>query len=621
MLFELLIKYNPVILLRITTKTLNTLKMRTKLYLQLCIALLSILQTAQAQTANGFLSNLKTTTAVNSGLLPQLNNRLNLGSSTLKWKNVYLYNLIFPNGSVQTTAFSPYAAGTGIGITGNRVTNTAPDKIVKLTPGNGIAISGTYPNFNISATSSLSQWTTNGTSIYCNIANVGIGIDNATAKLEVAGGDAKINGLTVGIGGGGLSSNIAVGQQALYNNISGVSNTVYGTNSLFSNISGYDNSAVGENALFSNIDGMQNTAMGNGTLYYNVSGYGNTAVGNGALLNNGAVPNPFFGPEGSYNAANGFFALFNNSTGSHNTAFGTASLNINTVGSYNTAIGAYSDGAFENLQNATAIGANSIVNRSNKIRLGDVNVTIVESAAGSWTTSDGRFKTNIKEDVMGLSFIKLLRPVVYNFDANKFDAFLSKGMPDSVKAKRKLALKKASSKAVSIVQTGFIAQEVAEAAKKSGYHFNGVHVPENDADNYSLSYEKMVVPLVKAVQELAEQNEEMKKEIELLKANLLAVQDKNNNQSVNLSSALLLQNVPNPFISNTSISYHLPGNVKYAEIVITDKQGKNLKRVQLNSTGNGKVELNTGAMASGTYQYSLFVNGSMVDSKQMILSK
>jgi trimeric autotransporter adhesin len=594
--------------------------MRPKLYLQLIIALSAIVTNSNAQSANSSLSNLKITTAVNSNLLPQSGNKLNLGSGGLRWKNVYLYNLIFPNGTVQTTAFSPYASGSGISISANRITNTAPDKLVTLTPGNGISISGNYPNFKISSTAS-SLWAANGTTVFCNTGNVAIGTDHPSAKLEVAGGDAKINGLTIGVGGGGIYSNTAVGNQAFYNNISGFSNTVYGNNSLYSNTAGYDNSAIGENALFSNIDGIENTSIGNGTLYYNVSGTGNTAVGNGALLNNGAVPNPVSGPEGSYNAANGFFSLFNNTTGSHNTAFGTASLNNNTAGSYNTSIGAYSDAAFENLKNATAIGANSIVNRSNKIRLGDVNVTIVESAAGSWTTSDGRFKTNIKEEVAGLSFVKLLRPVVYNFDANKFDAFLSKGMPDSVKAKRKTALKKLASKTSSIVQTGFIAQEVAEAAKKAGYNFSGVHVPENDADNYSLSYEKMVVPLVKAVQELAEQNEAMKKEIELLKENLLAMQDKNNNQGVYLNDAILQQNVPNPFINNTSISYQLPGFVKYAEIVISDKLGKNLKRVQLNGTGNGKIELNTQAMASGTYQYSLFVNGSMVDSKQMILSK
>lgn len=592
--------------------------MKTKFYLQLSLVALVFIQTSHAQSANAFLSNLKPTTSVNAGLLPQSNNKLNLGSAGLRWKNVYLYNLVFPNGTVQTSAYTPYTAGTGISISGNIITNTAPGKTVKLTAGNGIHVTGSYPDFTISADAAASQWITNGGSVYCNTGNIGIGIENATARLEVVGGDAKINGLTIGTGGGNSPANIAVGLQALYNNVSGFSNTVYGSNSLYSNISGYDNSAMGENALYSNIDGIQNTSVGNGTLYYNVSGAGNTAVGNGALLNNGAVSNPFANPEASYNVANGFFSLFNNATGSYNTAVGTASLLQNTIGSYNTNVGAYSDAAFEGLSNATAIGANSIVNSSNKIRLGDAGVTVVESAAGSWTTSDGRFKTNVQEKVPGLSFINLLRPVVYNFDAGKFENFLMKQMPDSVKAKRKAAFKKMSSKAGSILQTGFIAQEVLEAAKKAGYNYNGVHVPENDADNYSLSYEKMVVPLVKAVQELSRQNEEMKKEIAELKTMMTLLTNK---QNISIGSGMLQQNIPNPVTSSTSISYSLPVNTKYAEVVITDKLGKKLKTVQLSGAGSGTIDINTAALARGTYQYSLFINGSLTETKQMIVSK
>jgi hypothetical protein len=40
-------------------------------------------------------------------------------------------------------------AGTAIDLTGNVVTNTAPDQIVAITPGTGIIVSGTYPNFTI----------------------------------------------------------------------------------------------------------------------------------------------------------------------------------------------------------------------------------------------------------------------------------------------------------------------------------------------------------------------------------------------------------------------------------------------------------------------------------------
>lgn len=598
--------------------------MRKPFYLQLLLALSLLSQNLIAQPfANRNLSNLGEATSVNVHLTPGRNNLYNLGSPSHKWKNVYLGNLIFANGSVQTTAFTPYRAGTGIVINGQQIVNAAPDKVVKLTAGKGISISGTYPNFTISSTGSgtgsSSPWTTNGSFVYCN-SNIGIGTTSPSAKFEVAGGDAIINGINVGIGSGANATNLSIGNQSLFNNTTGFSNMATGSHALFANTTGYDNSAFGDNALYSNMDGIQNTALGNGTLYYNVSGYGNTAVGNGALLNNGASADPLGNTTAVYNTANGFFSLFNNSTGSNNAGFGPGTLYNNTTGNYNTGLGAYADVAFENLTNATSIGYNAIVNGSNKVRIGNTEVTVVESSAGSWTTSDGRFKTNIKEKVVGLKFINLLRPVVYNFDADKFDDFLSKSLPEAEKAKRR-ASRKTASKTSAIVQTGFIGQEVAAAAKKSGYNFSGVHVPVTDDDNYSVSYEKLVVPLVKAVQELSAQNDEMKKEIAELKA--LILQKNRSAASVDLTGeavAAIQQNIPNPSINKTTISYTLPANVSNAEIVFTDNNGYSIKRVKV-SGKTGSIDVNTSTLSSGTYQYSLYVNGHMVDTKQMVLAR
>lgn len=50
-------------------------------------------------------------------------------------------------------------------------------------------------------------------------------------------------------------------------------------------------------------------------------------------------------------------------------------------------------------------------------------------------------------------------------------------------------------------QSGFIAQEVLQAAQDSGYDFDGVNKPQHDKDAYSIAYSQFVVPLVKAVQE------------------------------------------------------------------------------------------------------------------------
>jgi hypothetical protein len=65
--------------------------------------------------------------------------------------------------------------------------------------------------------------------------------------------------------------------------------------------------------------------------------------------------------------------------------------------------------------------------------------------------------------------------------------------------------------------TGFLAQDVAEAAREANYDFSGVDIPENANELYSLRYAEFVVPLVKAVQEQQVMIEQLKAEIEALK--------------------------------------------------------------------------------------------------------
>jgi|GEM_PF-853752 len=61
---------------------------------------------------------------------------------------------IFENGTMVTADLTnvtgtTYVGGTGIGISGNTITNTAPDQIVSIAGGTGITTSGTYPNFTV----------------------------------------------------------------------------------------------------------------------------------------------------------------------------------------------------------------------------------------------------------------------------------------------------------------------------------------------------------------------------------------------------------------------------------------------------------------------------------------
>ena len=73
--------------------------------------------------------------------------------------------------------------------------------------------------------------------------------------------------------------------------------------------------------------------------------------------------------------------------------------------------------------------------------------------------------------------------------------------------------------------TGFIAQEVEQAAQSVNFDFSGVDVPsDNPADYYGLRYAEFVVPLVKAKQELAQIIEGQEETLVNLQAEYLAYQ-------------------------------------------------------------------------------------------------
>jgi cytoskeletal protein CcmA (bactofilin family) len=214
-------------------------------------------------------------------------------------------------------------------------------------------------------------------------------------SLNVIGNDATINTLTVGLGGGNIPSNTAVGYQALLRNETGVENTAVGYEALYNDLSGNNNTAVGYQALYTDASGNNNTAVGYKALYTNQSGINNTAIGTYSQVES----------TGSENTSVGHQSLFKNTTGNYNTAFGTFNLYDNISGNYNTSVGFQSlfynnnnkntavgfaagmnninggnntflgfqadvDSSANTYDNSTAIGAGAIIDASNQIVLG-----------------------------------------------------------------------------------------------------------------------------------------------------------------------------------------------------------------------------------------------------------
>lgn len=431
-------------------------------------------------------------------------------------------------------------------------------------------------------------------------------------------------------------ANTAIGYQTMFSNSSGGNNTIVGYQSLFSNTSGSFNTSTGYHALNGNTTGSSNTAIGHSALSINSSGSSNTAIGSSAMI---------FNILGQDNTAIGGSALRQNNTGSSNTATGVSALSFNTMGNFNSAFGVISDVSLQSLDHATAIGANSISNANDKTVIGRNGLGIVIGGYANWSNlSDGRFKESVKENVPGLEFISRLRPVTYWVNLEKLQYHITAEMPDTI-AIQYLPSKEDMMKAIQEIHTGFVAQEVEAVAQEIGYRFDGVNVPKNPTDNYSIAYGQFVPSIVKATQEqqelikkleaenteqnrkltaMLQENQELRGELAEIRKMLSQVLDGKGpsevGQTIQLEGAHLLQNVPNPFAEATFIEYFLPDNIDEAQIQVTDMAGRVLKLETVQQTGYGRLKLQAQALPAGSYAYSLIVDGKLVATKQMVVT-
>lgn len=274
--------------------------------------------------------------------------------------------------------------------------------------------------------------------------------------------------------------NTAAGVQSLFNNSTGEANTAQGWQALFRNTTGLSNTALGGAALQANTTGNYNTASGWRALFANTTGTNNTANGLSALLNN---------LTGANNTASGYNALANNTQGSNNSAFGISALSLNTTGSNNTAIGVSADVTTGNLSNTTALGYDAKVTSSNMIRLGNADITVIEGQVAFSTSSDQRFKAQIKDLPLGADFITRLRPVEYI------------RINDQNKTK----------------EWGLIAQELQQTLKETGYQDAGLLQKDNTAEQYlSVRYNDLMAPMIKTIQDQQKTIEVLTKRIEVL---------------------------------------------------------------------------------------------------------
>ena len=178
------------------------------------------------------------------------------------------------------------------------------------------------------------DWSTTANTATIVTQNAGTG----SARNLAIGQDLYVNSVRVGLGGGSLNTNTAVGNGAVGSSNTGVYNSAFGFGILNVNTSGNSNSGFGHQPLNSNTTGSFNCAFGRYALTTNTIG--------------------------SSSASFGYNALAYNTTASNLTAIGTQALNSNTtnVATLGTITGgsSYTNGTYTGVVMTLSSGSTAI---------------------------------------------------------------------------------------------------------------------------------------------------------------------------------------------------------------------------------------------------------------------
>ena len=369
--------------------------------------------------------------------------------------------------------------------------------------------------------------TTGGFAVTVKVAGqTGVSVPNGQTKILYDNGTDVVEVITSFTGIGTVPTNTGLGQDSIgLTTATGANNTGIGYKALQDLTSGERNVAIGADAAANITTGTLNVAVGWKALEDVTTSFYNVGIGGEAGLNI---------TSGSRNVAIGWSTLLTATTGQYNTGVGTLALVGVTTGQYNTAVGGIaggniSTGTFNTCigyssspgttgSNNTALGQNAgtsgspfnIGSNSNRVVIGDSNVTNAYIQVAWTVVSDARDKTDVSRITHGLNLITKLNPVTFRWDSrSKYFKYDNDG-------KIVEKLKPDGSKKTPLLYSGFLAQEVQQAIKDVGYPDN-IIVDNEDPENLKIKETALIPVLVNAVKELKAELDAVKAELAALK--------------------------------------------------------------------------------------------------------
>ena len=364
-------------------------------------------------------------------------------------------------------------------------------------------------------------------------------VGNGALNSASGGDDCTAIGHNAYANGTTGEDNTVVGSHALDAAVTGHRNCAFGHASLSALTSGYNNSCYGRTSGFAMLNGHNNTFLGYDAGFSDTSGSYNIFAGSGAGMyettsnDNVAIGYKCFGAErsgGNSNQCNknvvvghqamaqqriangdgenvclGYRAMYNTQTSAWRNVVIGFEAGYNNQASKTTFVGTFAGKSYQSGGNTMCLGYNAgtsdspsgnLTNQQDTIVLGNNGISNLYCSDTSISSSDARDKTDITEWTHGLSFINQLKPVTYRWDKRTWYGTDEEpmGTPDGSKKRARLHF-------------GFLAQDALEVEKSFGYASKkddmlAVNLNE-DETAYGMKYERLVVPLTKAVQELS----------------------------------------------------------------------------------------------------------------------
>ena len=430
-------------------------------------------------------------TAISSGSSTAFTTELHVGSALKIGSEVFTVTAIAS--ATALTLDSAFAGSTASGLSGT----TDSAELFAVKTGDSKTL------FSVTGTGAVALGTATGS-----LTNSNLVIGDANA-LDNATPDAQKNTFV-----GQMENALAL--------TGGHSNTLFGYSAGEDLANGDRNTAIG--ALSGGFTNAGHTVYVGYNAGAGATGSGNVGIGSSAMSAFTGQDSVAIGQEALdgtaswYATSVGYQSLtVLNATATHNTALGYRTGYGLNSGAQCLFLGSTADTSDVDGANQIAIGYATVTDGPNKIRLGNASIATCNIQVDWTVDSDERIKENIQDADAGLEFINALRPVSFTrkHPAEWPEEIREKRYKEGRTDKDEDGNEVTVSTSTFDIDTqqavkdefdntsrvdGLIAQEVKAAIDTLGVSFNGIDEAANS--KMGIQYSTLVVPLIKAVQEL-----------------------------------------------------------------------------------------------------------------------